>query len=380
MFLSIVVPYYNCGPYIYSCLKSIDEALDDLKGLSIEIIIVDDFNDEQQVSMLKSSVKILHYSSQFKIVRPSQNLGLSDARNFGVQHALGEYIFFLDSDDFVNKNNLVEVINVLRVIQTDMIYFNSHMFENENSWREMSKFSFQPRCIVEVDDVVVSQYLQDCTFYAWRFIVRKEIAKKAPFHSRLYMEDIATTPSLLSLAKTIWYEPISVVNYRIRPNSIMTTWNPKKFTDMVLASAITNASLGNRYEDSAHIGEQLKLLGYRFFLWSIADARKGDKSKVTHEYYQEIKSLYVKNFGEFSVVADYKGLRKIFGMSDSLKWVLLYCSYTIYNTIITPHGHLKYKALRRRLYADWQRFFRVSFYIIILFFLILNIYNLFRDF
>lgn len=377
MFLSIVIPYYNCGSYIYSCLKSIDESLTDLDDVSIEVIVVDDFNDDKQVRMLNSAIDFLYQSKQFRVVRPDQNLGLSDARNFGVKNACGEYIFFLDSDDYVNKNNLVEVINVLKAAQVDAIYFNSRMFESENNWREMNKFSFQPRCIVEVDDTVVSQYLQDCTFYAWRFIIKKEISERIKFHSRLYMEDIATTPLLLSSTETLWYEPISVVNYRIRPNSIMTTWNPKKFTDMVLASAITNADIGRRYEHSTLIDEQLKLLGYRFFLWSIADARKGDKSKVTHEYYQEIKSLYVKNFGKFRVISDYKNLRKIFDISDSLKWVLLYHSYVVYNAVITPHGHLKYKALRKKFYAGWQKFFRVSFYVVILFFLMLNIYNLF---
>lgn len=377
MFLSIIIPYYNCGPYIYSCLKSIDEALSELGHTSIEVIIVDDFNDQKQVAMLESSIYVLHNNNDFKIIRPNHNLGLSDARNFGVQNSNGEYIFFLDADDYVNKNNLAEIVNTLKAVSVDAIYFNSHTFKSEYDWREMNKFSFQPRCVVEVDDTVVSQYLQDCTFYAWRFIIKKEIAQKAQFHSRLYMEDIATTPLLLSLAKTIWYEPISVVNYRIRPNSIMTTWNPKKFTDMVLASTITNTDISNKYKNSTQISEQLKLLGYRFFYWSIADARKGNKSKVTHTYYQEIKSLYVKNFGEFKVISDYHNLRKVFDISESLKWVLLYYSYTIYNTIITPYGNLKYKALRKRIYTKGQVIIKISFYAVILFFIALNIYNLF---
>lgn len=377
MFLSLVIPYYNCGSYVYSCLKSIDEALVDLRDDSIEVIVVDDFNDDKQVVILESSIEFLHRSKQFRVIRPNQNLGLSDARNFGVQNAYGKYIFFLDSDDYVNKNNLVEVINVLKAVQVDTLYFNSHMFENENNWREMNKFSFQPRCIVEVDDVVVGQYLQDCTFYAWRFIVKKEIAEKTPFHSRLYMEDIATTPLLLSFSKTIWYEPVSVVNYRIRPNSIMTTWNPKKFTDMVLASTITNTNIGTKYKNSVLVEKQLKLLGYRFFYWSIADARKGDKSKVTQAYYQQIKLLYIDNFGHITTFSDYKNLRKIFDVSETLKWMLLYHSYPLYNVLITPHGHLKYRALRKKIYAIWRKLFKLSFYILILFFLVLNIYNLF---
>lgn len=348
MFLSIVALYYNCGPYIYSCLKSVDEALSGLKDLSIEVIIVDDFNNPEQVSILTSTIDLLENRSQFRVVRPNQNLGLSDARNFGVEHAKGEYIFFLDSDDYVNDKHLVKVINILKDIKTDVIYFNSHTFRGDD-WYEMGKFSFQPRCIVEVDDEVASQYLQDSTFYAWRFMIKKSIALKEKFHSRLYMEDIATTPVLLSSSKTLWYEPISVINYRVRPNSVMTTWNEKKFLDMIQAPIILSKEMSNRYASSNLVKEQLRLLGYQFFYWAISDARQGDKSKTAGELYPKIKSLYVNHFGPLNTTSDFKYLKKLYRSAGAIRWVVLYHSYTMYDMIYNRHGENRLERLTKKI-------------------------------
>lgn len=374
MFLSIVVPYFNCGAYVYACLDSLDKLIAKT-AFSIEVIVVDDFNEPKQVNMLESVIGILKNTHHFKVVRPEQNLGLSDARNFGVSHAQGEYVFFLDSDDYINTNHLAQVLEVLRAVNTDAIYFDSHTFETEHNWRQMNQFSFEPRCVVSVNDGVVASYLKDCTFYAWRFVIKKHIAQKSPFHSRLYMEDIATTPVLLSLCQTVWYEPLSVVNYRIRPNSIMSTWNPKKFVDMVQATSFTQNALNEQYAYSSGINNELKVLGYRFFYWAIADARRGDKNKVTFLYYNQIKSLYTKNFGDFSF-KDYGLLRSVFSLSQSLKWLLLYYSYTIYNRCITAHGHLKYKALRKKLYRYGILFIKCLVGLFIVCFVLANGYML----
>ena len=379
MFLSIIAPYYKCSAYIYACLRTLDDMLSkiDLSETPTEIIVVDDFNDQDEVNILKDTISILKHENRFRIIRPTQNLGLSDARNFGVEHAKGEYIFFLDSDDYVNGHNLKDIIEILRNIKTDIIYFNSHTFETENDWREMAKFSFQPRCVVHTDDNVVGQYLKDCTFYAWRFIVKKQIMEKVKFHSRLYMEDIATTPIILSKSDTIWYEPVSVVNYRIRPNSIMTTWNPKKYMDMLLSPSLTKTDLMLCYNNSLVVQEQLKILGYRFFYWSICDARKANKASVDKKYYGQIKQLYDKNFGKFNLFKEFSQLKKILSTKEIIKWVLLYHSYYLYHRLITANGHLKYRAFRRKTIGIFKSFVKILINILVILFLCINIYQLF---
>lgn len=380
MFLSIVVPYYKCGSYVYACLKSLDNFISsvNLNSELIEILIVDDFNEKIEVEILNDVIFYLDNPKNFKIIRPKNNLGLSDARNFGVDHAKGSYIFFLDSDDYVNYHNLKDIINILKAVKTDIIYFGSHTFKDEHSWSEMTRFSFHQRCVIKVTEDIVAQYIEDCTFYAWRFIVKKEIVEKVRFHSRLYMEDVATTPLILANSACIWYEPISIVNYRIRPNSIMSTWNSKKYLDMIVSPGILKIGLQELYGNYYNIDYQIKLLGYKFFYWAISDARRQDKDKVDFDYYSEIKNTYINNFSKFSLRNDFNHLKKVFGDKVRFKWIFIYYFFNIYKVIFTAGGNLKYKALRRKIFNLIAKIIKLLIISLILLFLIFDFYKLFN--
>ena len=109
---------------------------------------------------------------KIRTIRPPRNLGLSDARNLGIEQAQGEYVFFLDADDYVNSDNLKEVVSILQSVKTDLIFFDSYTFKDEHSWQRMWQFSFQPRCIGEVDEPTIANYLKDTTFYVWRYMAK----------------------------------------------------------------------------------------------------------------------------------------------------------------------------------------------------------------
>ena len=121
MFLSIIIPYYNCGAYIFSCLNSVSQALRSFDDDSIEVIVVDDFNSDLQVELLQSAL-IAVDDDKIRTIRPPRNLGLSDARNLGIEQAQGEYVFFLDADDYVNSDNLKEVVSILQSVKTCLLY------------------------------------------------------------------------------------------------------------------------------------------------------------------------------------------------------------------------------------------------------------------
>jgi len=91
--VSVVIPYYNSHDYIKQCLESVL-----LQSYSnIEIIVVDDGSDS------KSSAVLEHFRSNINVLLKQENKGQSTARNVGIQKAKGEYIFVLDSDDYLGK-------------------------------------------------------------------------------------------------------------------------------------------------------------------------------------------------------------------------------------------------------------------------------------
>lgn len=98
--ISIIVPVYNTEKYIVKCIQSlVNQTLQE-----IEIIIVNDGSTDNSLLMIEDLIK--KNSKKIKVVSKA-NGGLSDARNYGMKYALGEYITFLDSDDYV-ENNLYE--------------------------------------------------------------------------------------------------------------------------------------------------------------------------------------------------------------------------------------------------------------------------------
>ena len=107
MKISIIVPVYNVEPYIRECFDSI--AAQTYKG-KLECIFVDDCGQDKSVEILEGLMADYHGSIDFSLVHHEHNKGLSGARNTGVQHANGEYLYFLDSDDTITPDCIEKLV------------------------------------------------------------------------------------------------------------------------------------------------------------------------------------------------------------------------------------------------------------------------------
>lgn len=114
MLFSIVIPVYNVAPYLRECVDSVlaQEFTD------YEIILVDDGSTDNSPNICDEYAET---HTQIKVIHKA-NGGLSDARNFGTKEAQGDYLMFLDSDDFWNgKNILFEIYNIIKENNPDLI-------------------------------------------------------------------------------------------------------------------------------------------------------------------------------------------------------------------------------------------------------------------
>lgn len=110
MTISIIVPTYNVEGYIEDCLQSIADQ--GYKG-NIECIIVDDCGTDNSIANAKSF--IAHYSGNifFRIIQNESNKGLSFARNTGIKAAIGEWLYFLDSDDWIDPECIQRMMDCI---------------------------------------------------------------------------------------------------------------------------------------------------------------------------------------------------------------------------------------------------------------------------
>lgn len=96
--ISIIIPVYNVEKYVEECLDSVGkQSISD----KIECIIVDDKGTDSSIAIVEAFCKSYKGDVKFKIVYRERNGGLSAARNTGVKEAQGEYLYFLDSDDYI---------------------------------------------------------------------------------------------------------------------------------------------------------------------------------------------------------------------------------------------------------------------------------------
>lgn len=104
--ISIILPVYNVEQYIIKCLKSIlKQSFKDF-----ELIIVDDGSTDQSIENISGLID----RDQRCVILHKKNGGLSDARNYGLHRARGEYIVFVDSDDYLEKDYLFELYNLIK--------------------------------------------------------------------------------------------------------------------------------------------------------------------------------------------------------------------------------------------------------------------------
>lgn len=136
--ISIVLPIYNVEPYLERCLKSVVEQ----SYANLEIILVDDGSPDncpaicEQWAAKDSRIVVVH----------KQNAGLGMARNTGIEHATGDYICFFDSDDYIAKNAIEELVRIVEKQEAEIITYG---YANVNSAGECYNMHI-PKCRASV--------------------------------------------------------------------------------------------------------------------------------------------------------------------------------------------------------------------------------------
>lgn len=119
--LSIIIPIYNCEPYLKQCLYSICKQ----KVSELQIICIDDCSKDNSLQIL------LEVQKQYRciqILQNASNLGQAASRNIGLLHAEGEYIMFVDADDYIAENILPKLLLFMDETQVDIAMYDCYMF------------------------------------------------------------------------------------------------------------------------------------------------------------------------------------------------------------------------------------------------------------
>ena len=194
--VSIIVPVYNVEDYLERCLDSlVNQTLED-----IEIIVVNDGSPDNSQAIIERYEK--KYPNKVKGYI-KENGGLSDARNYGMPYAKGEYVAFVDSDDYVELTMYEKLYNEAKAKDSEIVvcgYFKVDEKEKTMQSAQMGNMEFYDQNPRERKEI-----LEINAPYAWNKLVKRELLErtKIQFPKGLLFEDICTMYPLLASANKV---------------------------------------------------------------------------------------------------------------------------------------------------------------------------------
>ena len=201
MRLSIVVNMYNTAKYMPKCMETLLEQ--DIPQEEYEIILVDDCSPDNSLEMAKE------YAAQYKNVRVcthEKNKGLAAARNTGIDAAKGQYLCFVDPDDYIEKNSLAALLKQMDDEQLDMLRFNyQKVDEDYNNMPDSeieARFDYTPG-VMKGTEFLAHRLGVGC--YVWAYIYRLDFIKSTGirFFEGCFFDDTPWLPRILQKAQRI---------------------------------------------------------------------------------------------------------------------------------------------------------------------------------
>lgn len=208
--ISIIVPIYNVEDYLGKCIESI--VCQTYKN--IEIILVNDGSTDacgqicDKWEKLDNRIKVIH----------KENGGLSDARNAGLKNVNGEYIGFVDSDDWIEKDMYEIMLAELVDNKADVAVCAYREFyddvQNISQNKGGNSFIFGA-------DQFLEQIIRGSTYSVWKYLYKRNIIEKMTFKKGVYYEDVLFTTEVMTKINRIVYIEKALYNYRKRIDSIV---------------------------------------------------------------------------------------------------------------------------------------------------------------
>ena len=209
--LSIIIPFYNVEQYIAQCLESVYEQ--DIPEEEYEVICVDDCSPDNSLAIVERYAQV---HSNLVIVRNKINRKLGGARNAGMEVATGNYIWFIDSDDFVKKDCFAKLLSIAEREDLDVLHFNYSNYPNDIIPHRRPK----DLAIMSGVDMFFHEDFIWChdLVTAWRKLYKRQflIKNKIQFVEHIMFEDNDYAIEVFANARKTKH--ISDVVYRYRDN------------------------------------------------------------------------------------------------------------------------------------------------------------------
>lgn len=309
--VSVIVPVYNVEKYLIKCFDSlVNQTLED-----IEIIAVNDGSTDKSGEIL--NIYRDRFPDKMKVVEKS-NGGLSDARNYGIPYASGEYVAFLDSDDYVELDMYEKMY--LKAVSENLDYV-----ECDFIWEYPTKSKVD----VGIEYKDKKDMLVKARVVAWNKLIRKSVLDKAKveFPKGLRYEDVEFFYKMLPYFERVGYVREPLIHYIQRENSISNNQNERTGEIFTVLDNVINyykeKGLYDEYKSELeYTYTRLLLCSSLFRMVKIAD--KEVRKRLLNETWDRLNSTF-SNWKRNGVLCSNKCGKNLY-MKTVNKWSFgLYC-------------------------------------------------------
>ncbi|MCR8925007.1 glycosyltransferase [Priestia megaterium] len=219
--VSVIVPIYKVENYLHRCIDSIINQT----YTNLEIILVDDGSPDNcgkiadEYEEVDSRIKVIH----------KKNGGLSDARNYGMKHATGEFTIFVDSDDWLEKKMIENMVNSSSEYKADVVqsafyyaYEDKLLFDNRYYSINNAPIILDNQTLMH--ELVINEKVKN---FAWGKLYKTRIIKDIPFKKGVLFEDVFWTHKVMCKVNTFLLLHQPLYNYYQRDDSIVSTYTPR---------------------------------------------------------------------------------------------------------------------------------------------------------
>ena len=208
---SIIVPVFNVESYLEQCLDSLIKQ--NLKNY--EIILVNDGSTDKSIEICN---KYAEKNLNIRLIN-QENKGLGAARNIGIQNAIGKYITFVDSDDFVEEDMYYGMLSQAFADDLDLIVFNMKYYYEDGSTKPLT-FKLEGNKIYNRQELIEAFLTKKFESFACNKLFKRELFNEIRYDEGVYYEDIYTCFKILNRVNTAKAICEELYYYRQRNNNI----------------------------------------------------------------------------------------------------------------------------------------------------------------
>lgn len=293
--VSIIVPIYNNEKYIAVCVKTLLEQT----YKNLQIILVDDGSTDSTYEMCSK------YQDERILLLKKENGGASSARNYGLKFAKGKYIYFVDSDDYLNLDAVERLVQVAEAGKADCVMLEARNYTEENIRIKKDGLSLRTDYPVMEGKLLILQLLRNKDYHAAPvlYFVRNSVyVEGLQFEEGIMFEDELFSYMLLRKCKKVVCVREKLYNRRVHAGSVMTSTGKGQFRFYSISRVFCRLiEIYEKDPKDVVLRQYLKRIGLLWFdYW-----RRMGKSEQNHKKqdYESIKKriLHTRGFGSMEL-------------------------------------------------------------------------------